>query len=106
METICIKLFVHELRKHKGELLYEWILEKGRTLGLHGGSALRAISGFGRHGVIHEEHFLELGSSVPIEILFYITQEEADKLLAELKKENLDLMYATHPVTIGHTKSE
>ena len=103
METICIKFFVHELRKHKGELLYEWILEKGKSLGLHGGSVLRAISGYGRHGVIHEEHFLELASSVPIEIVFYITKEEADTLVSEIKKENLDILYITHPVTISHT---
>jgi PII-like signaling protein len=29
-------------------------------LGIHGGSAFKAIAGFGRHGVLHEDHFFEL----------------------------------------------
>ena len=104
METICIKFFVHELRKHKGELLYEWLLEKAKSLHLHGGSALRAISGYGRGGIIHEEHFLELASNVPVEVVFYISQDEADTLISDLKKEKLDLWYVTHPVEIHSTK--
>ena len=104
MKTICIKFFVHELRKHKGELLYEWLLEKAKSLNLHGGSALRAISGFGRHGIIHEEHFLELASNVPVEVIFYISQKEADRFISELKKEKLDLWYVTHPVEINTIK--
>ncbi len=104
MDSVCIKIFVHELRKHKGVLLYEWILEKAKNLGLHGGSALRAISGFGCHGILHEEHFLELASNVSVEVVFYLAKEEVDKLLSELKKADLDLWYVIHPVTINTLK--
>ncbi|MFT3790053.1 MAG: DUF190 domain-containing protein [Rudaea sp.] len=41
-------------------LLYEWLLERARKLGIHGGSAFRAIAGYGRHGRLHEQQFFEL----------------------------------------------
>ena len=31
------------------------------------GSAFRAIAGFGRHGVLHEQHFYELAGDLAIE---------------------------------------
>ena len=36
------------------------VLEQAKKQGVRGGSAFRAIAGFGRHGILHEEHFFEL----------------------------------------------
>ncbi|MBS1221689.1 MAG: hypothetical protein H6R23_1309 [Proteobacteria bacterium] len=55
MKGTYLKFYVHEHRRHHGILLYEWLLERARKLGIHGGSAFRAIAGFGRHGVLHED---------------------------------------------------
>jgi len=60
MQGIYLKFYVQENRRHHGILAYEWLLEEARKLGIHGGSAFRAIAGFGRHGKLHEEHFFEL----------------------------------------------
>ena len=45
-----LRLYTYENRRHDGALLYEWLLERAKKLGVHGGSAFRAIAGFGRHG--------------------------------------------------------
>ncbi|AUB85039.1 hypothetical protein THSYN_29310 (plasmid) [Candidatus Thiodictyon syntrophicum] len=50
-------------------------------MGLHGGSAFRALAGFGRHGRLHEGHFLELAWDLPVETSFVITQDEADRFI-------------------------
>jgi len=63
----CLKFYVHEHRRHHGILLYEWLLERAKKLGIHGGSAFRAIAGFGRHGILHEDHFFELAGNLPVE---------------------------------------
>mgnify|MGYP001363656536 FL=1 len=37
MNGTCLQLYMHEFRRHKGLLLYEWILEQAKRMGIHGG---------------------------------------------------------------------
>ena len=62
-------------------LLYEWLLEQGKSLGIHGGSAFFATAGYGRHGVIHEQRFFELPEVLPVLVEFIISPEEVDMML-------------------------
>lgn len=101
MKGICLKLYTYEFQKHQGILLHEWLLEFARKSGLHGGSAFRAVAGFGRHGVMHEEHFYELASNVPVEVVFLITDEEAERFLGLLKNEKINFFYAKIPAEYG-----
>ncbi len=101
MKGIQLKLYTHEHRKHKGILLYEWLLNRARELELHGGSAFRALAGFGRDGVIEEEHFFELASNVPVEVVFILTQEECDSFLDLLRNEKLNILFVKIPVEFG-----
>lgn len=93
MQGIYLKIYVSEDQKHDGMLLYEWLLEQAKKMGIHGGSAFRAIAGFGRHGVLHEETFFELAGKLPVEVGFVVNEGEAANLLALLKAENLRLFY-------------
>ena len=52
MSTLCLQVFVSESSHHHGKLTYEWLLDTAQTLGVSGGSAFRALAGFGRHGHI------------------------------------------------------
>ncbi len=101
MTGAYLKFYVHERRKHHGQLLYEWLLQHAKTLGIHGGSALRAIAGFGRHGVMHEGHFFELQGDLPVEISFVVSDAEADRLLASLATERLELFYVRMAAEFG-----
>lgn len=98
-----LKIFVTELQKHNGELLYEWILERAKALHIPGGSALRAIAGYGRHGVLHEEGFFELAGNLPVQLEFIVSEVQAAALLALLRDEGLNLVYAIHTVDFGLT---
>ncbi len=96
-----LKFYVHENHRHKGILLYEWLLEHAKKLGIHGGTAFRAIAGFGRHGILHEEHFFELAGDLTVEIVFVVNRDEAKRLLDLLRSEGLTLFYVTLPVEYG-----
>jgi len=101
MNGTLLRFYVHENRKHNHILLYEWLLELAKKMGVRGGSAFRAIAGFGRHGVLHEEHFFELAGDMTVEIDFAVTDDEADRLLASLRTENVRIFYARFPVEYG-----
>jgi len=101
MKGTLLRFYVHENRKHRHVLLYEWLLEQAKKLGVQGGSAFRAIAGYGRHGVMHEEHFFELAGDLTVEIDFAVTDDEAERLLAMLRDEKIAIFYARMPIEFG-----
>jgi len=101
MNGTYLRFYVHENVKHHRRLLYEWLLEHAKAMGIHGGSAFRAVAGFGRHGVLHEQHFFELAGDLTVEIEFILTDEMADRLLESLRVENVSLVFARMPAEFG-----
>jgi len=97
---------MHEKHRHHGILLYEWLLERAKKLGVHGGSAFRAMAGFGRHGVIHEQHFFELAGDLTVEVEFLLVREQAEELLAIVRKERVRLVYAMSEAEFGETDGD
>ncbi len=102
-QGVYLRFFAHENRRHHGILLYEWLLEAAKKMGIHGGSAFRAIAGFGRHGVMHEQHFFELAGDLTVRVDFVVTFEEADRLLKLVADEKLSMFYAELPAEFGVT---
>lgn len=101
MQGVYLKFYVQEKRRHHGILAYEWLLEQARRLGIHGGSAFRAIAGYGRHGRLHEEHFIELAGDLPVEVGFALSEDEAQRMLDHLAGEKLQLVYLKLPLEMG-----
>lgn len=101
MKGTYLRFYVHENRKHGHALLYEWLLERARSIGIHGGSAFRAIAGYGRHGILHEQHFFELAGDLTVEVEFLLTDEETDRLLDLLRREQVRVFYAKAPAEFG-----
>ncbi|MBK1719647.1 DUF190 domain-containing protein [Thiocystis violacea] len=103
MQGCFLKFYVAESRRHRHKLIYEWLLEEAKTFGLHGGSAFRALAGYGRHGRLHEDHFFELAGDLPVEVGFVVTEEEADRFLDHVGAQGLSLFYLRVPVESGFT---
>ena len=101
MQSVYLKFYVTEKQRHEDSLLYEWLLEEARKLGLPGGSAFRAIAGFGRHGHLHEETFYELGGEMPVQVEFVLNVEMADRLLDALRPGKPNLLYVRYEVETG-----
>jgi len=100
-QAVCLKIYVTELRHHDGKLLYEWILEQAKALGIPGGSVFRAIAGYGRHGRVHEETFFELSGDLPVELEFVAAGGQIGQLLELLGREQLALFYVKFAVETG-----
>lgn len=105
MQGQWLQFYVPELQKHRGVLLYEWLLEEAKRQGIPGGSAFRGIAGFGRHGVLREEHFFELSGHLPVRVEFLLTNEEVERLLATLRAEGVRLPYARMAAEFGILES-
>jgi PII-like signaling protein len=44
-----LRFYVHERDRVHGRPAWEWLLEQANALGIRGGSAFKAMAGFGRH---------------------------------------------------------
>ena len=101
MKNIYLKFYVAEKQRHNGTLVYEWLLEEARKVGAPGGSAFRAISGFGRHGRMHDDTFFELAGELPVQVEFVLDEALADKLMDGLRVLKLNLFFVRFAVEAG-----
>jgi PII-like signaling protein len=101
MKGVFLRFYVQEKHKHRHHLLYEWLLEQASKLGMHGGTAFRAVAGFGHHGKLHFQQFFELAGELPMQLDFVVTDAEADKLLSVIDQEGVRLFYLRIPAEFG-----
>lgn len=101
MDGSFLRFYVGEIEHHRGVLLWEWLLDQGNRLGIRGGSAFRAIGGFGRRHTVHEDHFFELAGSGSIEVEFVVTGEEEQGLLDLIRQEKIRIFFTCIPARFG-----
>lgn len=101
MQNVVIRFYVSEKKRHQGQLTYEWLLAEGRRLGVPGGSAFRALAGFGRHGHLHEETFFELAGELPVLVEFVMDSGLAEKMLETVRAQRLNLFYLRYLAETG-----
>jgi PII-like signaling protein len=95
------RFYVHESDLHDGQPLWEWLLTAANRLGIRGGSAFKAMAGFGRRHVLHESQFFELAGSLTVEVEFIVSEDEAQQLLDLLRGERIRAFYAIVPARFG-----
>lgn len=100
-QYVLLRFYVHESHRLNGKPLWEWLLECAKKMEILGGSAFRAMAGFGAHGVLHEERFFELQGSLTVEVEFLATQAEAQALVAKVSSQNVRAVYTMIPATFG-----
>ena len=103
MMGTLLRFYVHERRLHRHVALFEWLLEQAKGLGIGGGTAFRAVAGYGRHGVLHEKHVEERANDLAIAVEFVVSAAEADQLLRLLERDRIDVPYLRLPVDFGVT---
>ncbi len=107
MNGTLLRIYMRENRKQDHLLLYEWLLERARDLGVGGGCAVRALAGYGRHGKMREQKFYELAGDTPVVVEFAVTDGQADALLALVRQHGIDIFYVRAAVefeTLAATK--
>lgn len=103
MEGLVLRFYVRENQRHHSVLLWQWLLDQANHQRIRGGSAFRALAGFGRHHQLHEDHFLELAGTLTVEVEFIVTAAEARELLELLRSEGIHLFYTETPTRFGIT---
>ncbi|HPF59566.1 MAG TPA: DUF190 domain-containing protein [Candidatus Competibacteraceae bacterium] len=103
MDGSFLRFYVREDQRHDHRLLWEWLLEQANRMGIRGGSAFRALAGFGQHHHLHEDRFFELAGTLTVEVEFIVTDDEAQKLLDLLKAEKICVFHAQIPAQFGIT---
>ena len=93
--------YVSEKQRHAGKPMYEWLLEEARGLGVHGGSAFRAIAGFGRHGRLHEDSFFELAGELAIKVEFILDDAITEQFLQRVRAQSMEVFYVRSIVQSG-----
>jgi PII-like signaling protein len=101
MNGSFLRFYVREGQSIHHRPVWEWLLERANKLGIRGGSAFRAVAGFGRHHKLHEAHFFELAGTLAIEVEFIVTEKECEELLELLRVERVRLFYARIPAYFG-----
>ena len=101
MDGSFLRFYVHEGDRHRGRLVWEWLLDEANKLRIRGGSAFRALAGFGRHHMLHEARFFELAGTLTVEVEFIVTDQEVTQLLQRLRDEKIRLFYAQIPARFG-----
>jgi uncharacterized protein len=101
MQGSFLRFYVHEGQRHQRRLVWEWLLEQANALGIRGGSAFRAMAGFGRHHVLHESTFFELAGTLTVEVEFIVTETEAQQLLQRVQGAGIRVFYARIPAAFA-----
>jgi uncharacterized protein len=100
MQGFQLQFFTEQNRRHRHQLVYEWLLETARARGIRGATVFMGAMGFGQHRRVHAAHFLELADQ-PVEVAMVVSQEEADALFAFLRAEQVHLFYVMLPAEFG-----
>lgn len=100
MNGYQITFFTEQNRRHQGRPIGDWLIETAKEMRLHGATLQTAVEGFGRSGRIHSAHFFELADQ-PVEFVTIVTADEADRLFARLRAEQVPLFYVKTPVEFG-----
>ncbi|MCC7329615.1 MAG: DUF190 domain-containing protein [Gammaproteobacteria bacterium] len=101
MQGSFLIFYVHEADRHAGRPVWEWLLDEANRMGVRGGTAFRAMAGFGHHHVLHEARFLELAGQLAIQVEFAVSDAQAQALLDLVHAAQLRLSYACVPASYG-----
>lgn len=96
-----LRFYLHEDARQGGKAAWEWLLERANELGIRGGSAFKAIAGFGHQHHLSERRPLDLNGSQITEVEFLVAEEEATRLLDLVQTAGLRVFYARMPADLG-----
>jgi uncharacterized protein len=106
MDGSFLRFYVLEGHRVHHSPVWEWLLVQANKMDIRGGSAFRAMAGFGRHHMLHEASFFELAGTLTVEVEFIVTDEEASKLLELIHTEKIRVFYARIPAQFGIIKPD
>lgn len=102
-DGLLLVFFVRERDRLHGKPAFEWLLSQARALDIAGGSAFRAVAGFGRHRRLHEDHFFELSGDMAIQVELLVTPDQRERMLQAVRDAHGSFAYMEAPCRYGVT---
>jgi hypothetical protein len=99
-EGVLLRIFLGESDKIDGRCAYEHVLLTARRMGLAGATVLRGMMGFGADSHLHSAKVLRLSEDLPVVVEVVDTQENVEKLLAELDEHLAEALITSEPVRV------
>jgi hypothetical protein len=96
MKGALLRFYVDQAERHDGDLVWEWLLRRACKMGIRGGTAFRALAGFGCH-----PKFADLTGEPALAIEFVVDDDEARQLLALVERTGVRAFYARTAVEFG-----
>jgi PII-like signaling protein len=100
MNGYQLTFYSEQNKRHGHRTVCEWLLDKVRELGIGGASVINCAEGIGHAGAHHAAHALKLADQ-PVQIILAVTEEEAERLLALVRAENVHVFYVRTPIEFG-----
>ncbi len=100
MKGFQLEFFMGKKQHHGHQALFSWLIEAARSHGIRGCTVFMGTMGYGRHRHIHSANFFDLADQ-PVEVTMAVSEEEADRLFALLRQENVHMLYVKIPVEFG-----
>jgi PII-like signaling protein len=95
-----LTFYTEQNRRHGHQTVCEWLLHEARKLGIHGATVISAAEGVGHAGAHHAAHVLKLADQ-PLQIILAVTEDEAERMLAIVRAENVHVFYTRFPIEFG-----
>jgi PII-like signaling protein len=101
MDGLFLRFYFQESQHCRDGVAWEWLMKRANKMGIRGGSAFRAMAGFGHHHVIHDFKFFEIASPLAVEVEFVVTEAEAAMLVELVEQEGVRAFYTRIPASFG-----
>lgn len=107
MNGTLLRCYVHESEQHQGQPAWEALLQHANKIGIRGGSAFKAMAGFGRHHIVHEgPRPFDLHTLQSVEVEFLVSDAEAHGLLEWVRGQDIRMFYATTAARFGSIEAD
>lgn len=100
MQGYQLTFFTQQDRMHQRKPVAQWIVEEARSMGIRGATMFSAAEGYGRDKKVRSAGFFEL-TGQPLQVILVVSEEEAERMLDQLKQESVNVFYVKAPVEFG-----
>ena len=103
-QSLCF--YMRESDRHGRTRLYRWLLLHALSQGAPGGTATRAVGGFGRQRFFHDARMVDLSVNLGVRVEFVLSSTQADQLLESVRIAHPDIVYRIASARFGITCSD
>lgn len=100
MKGYQLTFYTEQNRRHGRQSVIDWLLAKAKQTGIQGATVIAAAEGVSHAGVHHAARFFEL-TDQPMQVVFAVTEIEAELMLDAIRRENVHVFYTSCPIEFG-----